>query len=356
VLSNLGLWTETILWNNGEKMSVIAKTNNLTKQYGKQFALDRVNITINKGDIYGLVGQNGAGKTTLIKILTGLTYPTNLETPGANVSNSVELFGKSGAELAQMRKKIGCVIEAPAFFKNLTARQNLQYYCYQLGLKDNSCIDTVLKRVRLAETGKKKFGDFSLGMKQRLGIALAILNKPEFLVLDEPINGLDPTGIAEIREVLTDLQKEGVTILISSHILSELELIANKYAVIHRGKLVTELTTEDLKNQTNSGFKLAVNNPEQAVGILRDNGLNTVKIISANELLITEITSPELIIRDLVQAGILIYSAIPTGNNLEEFYFEIVRKAEMEFASKFAPQAPFNQAPPQPQNIHNKAV
>ena len=185
---------------------IILRTNNLTKKYKDFTALNNANITINKGDIYGLIGRNGAGKTTLMKVITTLTNKTNGE---------FYLFDKGDSDLTETKRRIGCLIENPAFFENLTAYQNLKYYAIQKGIVDYSQIDKVLDLVKLSDSKNKKFKTFSLGMKQRLGIAFAMLDNPDFVILDEPINGLDPIGISELRETLKKLNEESnITMLI----------------------------------------------------------------------------------------------------------------------------------------------
>ncbi|MDR0286444.1 MAG: ATP-binding cassette domain-containing protein [Clostridiales bacterium] len=201
----------------------VLKTQNLTKRYGMTVAVDNVSLTVENGDIFGLIGQNGAGKTTLMRLITSLTQSD---------SGELELFNKtSSSELRNARARMGCIIELPAFYPNLTATQNLEYYRIQRGIPDKTTVQKALELVNLTNTGKKKFKNFSLGMKQRLGLALAILNNPDFIILDEPINGLDPTGIIEIRDLIKQLNERGITMLISSHILSELSQVANKYAI-----------------------------------------------------------------------------------------------------------------------------
>ena len=211
----------------------ILETTNLSKIYGRQQAVSNFSLAIQKGDIYGLIGQNGAGKTTLMRMITSLTQPT---------SGSLSLFGEtSPAGLQAARRRTSAIIEVPVFYPNLTAHQNLEYYRIQRGIPDKNTVQQALSFVGLSDTGKKKFKNFSLGMKQRLGLALATLNNPDFIILDEPINGLDPMGIVEIRNLIQDLSKQGITILLSSHILTELALVANKFAFMHQGKLIKNL-------------------------------------------------------------------------------------------------------------------
>ncbi|MBR6483649.1 MAG: ATP-binding cassette domain-containing protein, partial [Clostridiales bacterium] len=195
--------------------SIVMETKGITKKYKHTLALDNVALKLEKGKIYGFIGQNGAGKTTLIRLITGLSFPTGGE---------ISLWGKTGEkELQEQRKRIGSLIEGPALYPYMTAYQNMETQRIQRGIPDKSIIDKTLKLVGLEDTGKKKVRNFSLGMKQRLGIAVALLNTPEFLILDEPINGLDPSGIVDVRNLIKKLNKEyGMTILISSHILEEL--------------------------------------------------------------------------------------------------------------------------------------
>src|SRR5690625_2496660 len=192
----------------------VLKTNHLSKKYKNNFALDHVNITIKKGDIYGLIGQNGAGKTTLLRLMTGLVFPSN---------GTIELFGKTHRQVnIDAQKRMGAIIEQPALFPNMTAYENLEVHRIQKGIPGQACIEKTLALVGLADVGNKKTRNFSLGMKQRLGLGIALLSDPELLVLDEPTNGLDPMGIVELRELIKKLNREkGLTVLLSSHILSE---------------------------------------------------------------------------------------------------------------------------------------
>ncbi len=217
-------------------MSSVLTANKVTKTFKQKKALDEVSMDIKKGDIYGLIGKNGAGKTTLIRIICGLAAPTG---------GDIKLFDSS--DLVSARKEIGTVIESPAFYPNMTAKQNLMAQCKLMGVKNTKCIPKILHMVGLEGTDKKKAKNFSLGMKQRLAIALSLVGEPKFLVLDEPTNGLDPEGIKEIRELILTLnEKYEITVLISSHILSELSKIATRYGMLHEGKLLEEFTEEDL--------------------------------------------------------------------------------------------------------------
>ncbi|WP_243425779.1 MULTISPECIES: ABC transporter ATP-binding protein [Faecalicatena] len=215
---------------------VILKTNHLTKRYGHRAVVENLSMTIHQGDIYGFIGKNGAGKTTLIRMVTGLAAPSD---------GSIQLFG-SGS-LLEGRRRIGTVIEAPAFYPGMTARENIIAFSRLQGLRDFSHVEELLELVGLDHTGKKKCRNFSLGMKQRLAIAIALIGDPKLLILDEPTNGLDPEGMKEVRDLILKLNQErGITVLVSSHILGELSKFATRYGIIHHGKLIEEFTEEDL--------------------------------------------------------------------------------------------------------------
>lgn len=223
----------------------------ITKEYNGVKALDQVNLTINRGDIYGLVGNNGAGKTTLMRIIAGQTKAD---------AGEIELFGTSGfGAIGKERRRMGALIENPGFFPNLSATQNLEYFRIQFGIPGKAVVSKILDEVNLGDCGTKKYANFSLGMKQRLGIALALLHTPEFLILDEPINGLDPAGIIEVRQTLLDINKKrNTTILISSHILAEMSNIATKYGFLSRGRMLEEITSSQLQQKCNSYLDIIV--------------------------------------------------------------------------------------------------
>ena len=298
---------------------IILKTHNLTKQYGEQRAVDNINMTIKKGDIYGFIGQNGAGKTTLIRLITGLINKT---------CGDFELFSKSSEkDLNDVRTMIGSLIESPAFYGNMTARENLEVSRLVRDIPGKECIDEALKLVGLENTGKKKVKNFSLGMRQRLGIANALLGNPRLLILDEPINGLDPMGIVEIRELLIKLNKEKeMTILISSHILGELSELATTYGIIKQGKLIKELSQEKLREECKQYIELVVNDAKLAVIILEEEfdileyevlEGNTIKIFSHLED-IGKINSV------LAKKDIIVEKIGLKGMNLEEYFVELV--------------------------------
>ena len=302
---------------------VVLKTNNLTKQYNKNVVLDNVNITIKKGDIYGLIGRNGAGKTTLMKIITTLASPT---------SGTFELFNTSSEndELFDNKKRVGSLIEYPAFYPNLSAYDNLKYYTIQRGIVDKNQINKVLELVNLTGTGKKKVKTFSLGMKQRLGIALAILNSPDFVILDEPINGLDPIGISELRDTFKKLSDNGITLLISSHILSELYLLANEFGFLENGKLIKELTKEKLDLECSKCLVIKTDDSKK-VSVLLEKELNTnnYKVINNEEIRVYDYTDDSDKVSDvLVNNKIKIKGFYESGISLEEYFKEIIKEAK----------------------------
>lgn len=239
----------------------VIEARSLTKKYGSVTALKDVDITVKRGDIYGLIGDNGAGKTTFLKMLTGQIYPSGGE---------VRLFGAyPEKELQQNRKRSGAIVESPGFYPKLSVERNLEYYRIQKGIPGKGKVEEVLKSVGLWEKRRKKGGTLSMGMKQRLGLGIALLGEPELLILDEPINGLDPSGIVEMRNLLLKLNREkNITIIISSHILSELEQIATIYGFLSQGWLLNEITAEQLHEQCAVYLDIAVTEPEQYAALL----------------------------------------------------------------------------------------
>lgn len=300
---------------------IVLKTNNLTKKYKDFTALNEADITVYKGDIYGLIGRNGAGKTTLMKVITTLTEKSG---------GTFELFGKSDEDVTESKRRIGALIENPAFFPNLTAYQNLRYYAIQKGIVDLEQIDKALDLVDMKEVKNKKYKNFSLGMKQRLGIALAILDHPDFIILDEPINGLDPIGIKEIRDTFKKLNEEnGVTIMISSHILSELYIVANRFCFIEKGKIIKEISKSELDLECSKCIVIKVVDVKRAVVVL-ENELKTTnyKVISDNEIRLYDyLDSISKVNKALSKNDIDVMSIYESGISLEE-YFETLIKEE----------------------------
>jgi len=294
----------------------VLKTLNLTKRYGGKAAVDNVSLTVEKGDIYGLIGQNGAGKTTLMRLVTSLASPD---------SGSIELFGQT-TRLDAARSRLGCVVETPALYPSLTAVQNLEYYRLLRGIPDKDVVQKSLELVSLTDTGKKKFRNFSMGMKQRLGLALAILNSPDFIILDEPVNGLDPMGIIEMRDLMKKLNEQGITILISSHILAELSQVATKYAIIHDGRLVKNLTQAELREECKRALAVTVDDAAKAAVILETAlKIHNYKQVGANELRLYEyLDSPGEVTFQLSQGGVRVTSLHEVGDSLEDYFTKIV--------------------------------
>lgn len=293
----------------------VLKTNNLSKKYKSTMALDKVNISIKKGAIYGFIGQNGAGKSTLIRLVCGLAKPT---------AGSLELFGDTSERaLIQTRKRIGTIIEGPALYPNMTAAENLEAHRLLKGIPGKECIEKTLMLVGLQNTGKKKAKNFSLGMKQRLGIAIALLGDPEFLILDEPINGLDPMGVVEIRSLLRKLNEEhDITILISSHILSELHLLATHYGIIHNGKLIEQLSLKELNEKCQQYLHIKVNDPNKAATVLESHFKTTNFEVMPNGSIkmFDPINPPGEVSQTLVQQGLVIEELMLMGEDLETYF------------------------------------
>ena len=296
----------------------ILETRNLTKTYGSQHAVKDFSLSIQKGDIYGLIGQNGAGKTTLMRMITSLTHPS---------SGSISLFGETSPQgLQAARRRTSAIIEVPALYPNLTAHQNLEYYRIQRGIPDKNAVKNALAFVGLADTGKKKFKNFSLGMKQRLGLALATLNNPDFIILDEPINGLDPMGIVEIRNLIQDLSQKGITILLSSHILTELALVATKFAFMHEGKLIKNLTHAQLQEECKQALSIVVDNAPKAAAILETVlHIQSYKQISQTEIRVYESLGQSAEINhQLALGGVRVSSIQEVGDSLEAYFTNLI--------------------------------
>ncbi|MCL2843419.1 MAG: ABC transporter ATP-binding protein [Oscillospiraceae bacterium] len=296
----------------------VLQTKNLTKSYGGKVAVDNVSLKIEQGDIFGLIGQNGAGKTTFMRMITSMSRPD---------SGQIELFGATTpAKLTAARTRTGSVIETPALFQNLTAEQNLEYYRLQRGITEKNRVQEVLGIVQLTDTGKKKFKNFSLGMKQRLGLAVAILGHPDFLILDEPTNGLDPTGIVEMRDLIKRLSQEGITMLISSHILTELAQVANKYAIIHHGRLIKTLTEAELHEECKRALAITVDDTAKAATVLETTlNITNYKQVSQNELRVyTYLDDPAEVSFQLSQAGVRVASIQVVGDSLEDYYTKMI--------------------------------
>ena len=298
---------------------VVLQTNNITKKYKDFVALDSASITIHKGDIYGLIGRNGAGKTTLMKLVTTLTTKSG---------GSFSLFGNED-ELIESKRRIGCLIESPAFFENLTAYQNLKYYSIQKGIVDEEQINKVLKVVDLYKEKNKKFKKFSLGMKQRLGIAFALLDNPVFIILDEPINGLDPIGIKEIRDTLKRLnEEEKITILVSSHILSELYLLANHFCFIDKGRIIKDISKEELDLECSKCIVIKTNDVKKATVILEQELKTTnYKVIDDIEIRLYDyLENSAKVNKTLLTNDVEITAIYESGISLEDYFNSLIKE------------------------------
>ncbi|MBB6695003.1 ATP-binding cassette domain-containing protein [Cohnella xylanilytica] len=293
----------------------VLRTHRLTKKYKTQYALDNVDLSVRQGTIYGFIGQNGAGKSTLMKLVTGMAFPT---------SGTIELFGASDErEIVRNRKRMGVAIESPALYPHLTAQENLEAHRLQRGVPGRDCVARTLKLVGLDGTGRKKARNFSLGMKQRLSLAVALLGDPEFLILDEPTNGLDPMGVVEMRELLQKLNRErGITILISSHILSELHLLATHYGIIHRGKLLEQLTVQELQEKCRQYVHIKANDPERAAAVLeRELATTEFEVLPDGVIrLYSHLEKPASVSKALVAGGLELEQFMPMGEDLESYF------------------------------------
>lgn len=296
------------------KESVLT-TIDLTKKYKEQTVLDHVNLVVRKGDIYGFIGQNGAGKSTLLRVVTALARPT---------SGAVSLFGESSeAGLIEARKRVGAIIESPTLFPDMTARDNLEVHRLLRGIPSKACISKSLALVGLQDTGKKKARNFSLGMKQRLGLAITLLGDPELLILDEPTNGLDPMGIVELRELVKKLNREmGLTILISSHILSEVHQMATTYGIIHNGKLLEQITHEELNEKCKQHLRIRVDDASKAATVLEmELGTPDYEVLQDGTIkLYSLFQDVRRVSMALTNSGLVIEYFAPGGDGLESYF------------------------------------
>lgn len=300
--------------------STIIKTNGLIKKYGYKAAVNNVSVCVEKGDIYGLIGKNGAGKTTLMKLLLGLTDSD---------SGEIKLFDSEN--LSSGRHRTGSLIEEPGLYYGKTAYENMKLFSLIYdGVTDDE-IKEILKKVGLENTGKKKVKGFSLGMRQRLGIAIALMGHPELLILDEPINGLDPAGIKEIRDMILSLNESGVTFMISSHLLDELGKVVTKYGIMADGELVEEISASLLRERCRRHLVVSVNDVEAAKKIIYDS-IPGAEIIDADEdntfYIMSEVEDSSLISHLLVNSGIKLYTLIKQGTSLEDYFIERLGEAK----------------------------
>lgn len=297
---------------------IIAEVENLTKAYGRITALKNVNLRVRRGEILGLVGDNGSGKSTFLKLLAGQVFPTEGE---------VRLFGASTErELARQRRRVGTMIEAPGFYPQLTVERNLEYYRIQKGIPGKELVKEVLQQIGLYDRRKTCGKQLSLGMKQRLGLGIALIGEPELLLLDEPINGLDPSGIIEMRETLHRLNSEkNITIILSSHILAELEQLADEYCFLDRGRLLKQISAEELAEECGSCIEIRVSDPELFAAKLEKRFPGQrYQVLPGQRIRIPgEQLEPEHCSSLAAENGITVSSLSVKKTTLEEYYMEL---------------------------------
>ena len=298
-------------------------TNELCKKYNKKLVIDHVNMHIPEGSIYGFVGENGSGKTTIMRLLTGLAEPT---------SGSYELFGlkNNDPRIYEKRKYISAIVETTSLVPTLTAKQNIRYFELYTGIElTEEQRDELLAKVNLHDIEGKKVKNFSLGMRQRLGIALALVSKPKLMFLDEPMNGLDPEGIAELRDLLIELnQKDGITVLISSHILSELEKIASCYGFISHGKIIQEITAQKKKKKCRKSLMVKVDNIEKAEKALKGLGICDYKVSTNGEIQIYDNVKIKDVMACLDAADVSISAINSSEESVEEYYLNLIKEGK----------------------------
>ena len=297
-------------------------TENLCKKYSHKLVIDHVNMHIPEQAIYGFVGENGSGKTTIMRLLTGLAEPT---------SGSFSLFGVSNTDskIYTVRQQLSAIVEVTSLVPTLNAIDNMRYQELYLGISlSEEERKELLRKVHLENVGNKKVKNFSLGMRQRLGIALALLNKPKLMLLDEPMNGLDPEGIAELRDLLIELnQKEGITVLISSHILSELEKIASCYGFISHGQLIEEITAQELQERCRKSLMIKVDKLTETEALLKKLGINDYKASSNGEVKIYDSLKINDFVMALDKAGITVLSINSSEESVEDYYLKLIKEA-----------------------------
>ncbi|MCI9068878.1 MAG: ATP-binding cassette domain-containing protein [Lachnospiraceae bacterium] len=288
------------------------ETTALTKRYGNRAAVKNLGMQVREGEIYGFIGRNGAGKSTTLKMLSGLVRPTEGE---------VRLFEKPVSDPA-VRRRLGVLVETAGLYPRMSARQNLMMKTRCMGLADEGTVDAVLKKTGLVETGKKKVRHFSMGMKQRLGVAMALLGNPDLLILDEPINGLDPEGIREFRELLGELREEGKTILVSSHILGELSKIATGYGIIKDGELIEQITGEELEEKCRDYFQIRTRDVLRALPVLEEAFPGVLTEVVAQAIRIYGIEDGAKINRVLVENGVSVCASGFHRMDLEDYFLD----------------------------------
>ena len=295
---------------------LLLQTRALTKQYGRHRAVDQVSMHIKKGAIYGFIGRNGAGKTTTLRMISGLASPT---------AGEIELFGCRGRELSRIRSRVGCLIEGPGLYGSMSARDNLKMKSMLLGVYKRGYEEELLDIVGLGGVGKKPVKRYSLAMKERLGIAVAVVGESDLLVLEAPINGLDPQGIAEVRDTVLKLNRErNMTILISSHILEELSKIATDYGIIHNGTLLQELTNEELMEKCSERLEVTLDDPERAVPVMDRLGIKRYQVADREHIYIFErLEESAALNMPFAKTGIPVRGIFVTNGELETYFLKL---------------------------------
>lgn len=304
-------------------MSILVQTNDLTKTIGGKELVCDVNLHLKKGEIYGFLGPNGAGKTTVMKMITNLWKPTK---------GTIELFGETlEKDSYEVLKRMRSIIEFPVFYEHMSGRENLQLHCEYLGYYEKGCVENALEMLSLSDAADKPVKKYSLGMKQRLGIAREVLSRPELLILDEPTNGLDPSGMKQIRDLFKMLCKEyGITMMISTHILSEIEGIADTVGVINRGRLKEEISMKEIRERNLSYIELSVKNTKKAAYILTEGlGLDNFRIMDERNIRIYEAgAAVGEITKALAVQGAEIDFIGKKAETLEDYFLKITREED----------------------------
>ena len=299
---------------------LVLETNSLSKKYKEHLAVDHVNMHIEKGDIYGFVGENGAGKTTIIRLITGLAAPTE---------GDYNLFGvnSNNPDIFEAKKKISGIVEAVSLTPSMTAFNNIKFQALLADKKlTDEEINTLISRVGLnpKEIENKKVGSFSLGMRQRIGIAITLISDPEFIILDEPMNGLDPKGFVEVRDTIVELNKQGITFLISSHILSELEKVCTKIGFISHGKLLKELSIDELHKQSKPRIEIELKNPQEVAEVLKKKlGLTNLEV-EEHVVNIYDIIDINDLMKCIVKNNIVVDNISKKEDTIETYYMKLM--------------------------------
>ena len=297
-------------------MEYILETQGLTKVYGEKESAKDVSLHIREGQIYGLIGRNGAGKTTIMRMISGLSRPTR---------GDYSLFGKTGPEKGKMLRHVGVLIEHPGLYPRLSAYENLKIKCIGMGINPKGTVEELLRTVGLENVDKKKgAGSYSLGMRQRLGIALALVGEPKLIILDEPINGFDPQGIVEVREMLVRLRDEkGITIMVSSHILDELSKVADSYSIIHEGALLDEFSADELHKRSGQFVIIRTGDNDSALRVLTGMGFQAQPGEPGTLVIARRLDETAAMARGIVNAGIELNEIYLRSVSLEDYYLSV---------------------------------